>query len=460
MEVTISETNQYRLPTTGEKITIQGLVSAAQHNGKIGRVLKYDKETGRYGIQIEVGEGKKKQLAIKPTNILLSDDKNKKEWDDRLVHVFVPCHTSDRRRHEQFRQCGRSLAVQVGRCRIFVSVSGELRDEAVGTLRTAAALPKPVGGHHQWFVMETSDQKSQFQHFQSLFPISMALNPCAWLMFLDNDDMYHPFRVRWFQDCAKKIRDNLKIDGFYSGGKLLIDEMKVQEKFGDDDAVNLDLFLNLDDSLNGIVDVAATIEENSEKDVIEYFDYCIRSKVMKKFLSVTPQEILSHPFCDVRFGVCIQQLNTVTRYHPTEEWLLMHYRVRHLDRHQLFLNRDMDSRKNAMVSVTISEEDRALSEETGLDEAMIAFCRKDIEEGAIMMVERDDAGLEHRRKMLVPGLDREHGSEIGTRIWQATWKKFSAYFTAELAKKNRQWYEASNRQNYSLEQDLQQDSHY
>ena len=64
----------------------------------------------------------------------------------------------------------------------------------------------------------------------------MALNPSAWLMFLDNDDMYHPLQVHWFQD-------DLKIDGFFSSGKLLIDKTKIREKFGDKTVPALDLFL-------------------------------------------------------------------------------------------------------------------------------------------------------------------------------------------------------------------------
>ena len=95
---TSSYTNQYRLPTTGEKVTIQGLVSAAQHNGKQGTVVRYDRDSGRYCVQlVEEGEvdGKKKnkktkQLGVKPSNILLSDDKAI-SYVLRMVHQKTIC---------------------------------------------------------------------------------------------------------------------------------------------------------------------------------------------------------------------------------------------------------------------------------------------------------------------------------------------------------------------------------
>jgi hypothetical protein len=471
--ISISETNHYRLPTTGERITIQGLVSAAHLNGKQGVVVRYERDSHRYRIQLmeasaaaEDVEKKKKALAIKPENILLSDDLKKKEWDDRLVHVFCPCHTGGNRRHEQFRQCGRSLLHQHGQCRIFVGVSGQdetMRQKAMDTLRTAATMPKECSVHQQWFVVEETNKpasKSQFQHFESLLPISMALNPHAWLMFLDNDDMYHPMRIHWFQEKAKQCKDDPTVDGFYSGGKLLIDDNKLREKWGDETVPQLELFLDGDSSLDGIVDVAADEEENHEKDVTEYFDFCIRSTVLKRFLSLTPGGILSHVFCDVRFTECVGRLVLLTCPHPNQEWLLMHYRIRHRDRNQLFLQRDTKSRQSAMVAVRISDQDKALSDETGLDVELIAYCRKDIEEGAIQMIERDDVGLEHRKKMVVPRMDRDFGHNIGSRLWEEIMQQFSSYFPEDLARKNRQWCAAGKSREFDLEEDSNIDGNF
>lgn len=146
----------------------------------------------------------------------------------------------------------------------------------------------------------------------------------------------------------------------------------------------------------------------------------------------------------------------IERHHPEYEWLMMHYRTRHEDRHQAFLNRDAGdgSSKSAMLTVQVTEEGEAIAREVGTDAIAIAFCRKDVEENVIMMIERDDVGLEHRRQMLIPDMDKKfENAKVGTRLWEATCRKFSSYFTEEQARKCRQWAAASRQQRYNLEED-------
>ena len=49
----------------GTRVKVKGLVKAAQHNGKIGKVVKSNATDGRVGIQLSDG----KQLAIKKENV-------------------------------------------------------------------------------------------------------------------------------------------------------------------------------------------------------------------------------------------------------------------------------------------------------------------------------------------------------------------------------------------------------
>jgi len=60
-----------RLPTVGEIVIIDGLVSKPELNGKRGQILRYDKELHRYPIRLRLDDGKKKILSIKPQNISL-----------------------------------------------------------------------------------------------------------------------------------------------------------------------------------------------------------------------------------------------------------------------------------------------------------------------------------------------------------------------------------------------------
>jgi type III secretion system FlhB-like substrate exporter len=492
----LDDANQFRLPTKNEIVVVQGLVSASQWNDHKARILNYDPETGRYGIQLlllsTTSDKKKKLLSVRPCNLQLLDDVNKQEWDDRLVHVFIPCHVGDTRRVELFRQCVRSLILQHGRCRVFVGVSssststssssissswgsGEdddnriaghdddfLRRQTMDILRVVSTSGMVTGQHQQWFVIEQHTRPlSQFHHFKSLFDLSFVINPHAWIMFCDNDDMYDINRIKWFQESATELQDETYYDGFWSGGKLLIDEKRAQEIYGKDVAIPIDKFIERDDTLSDIVEVAATYDENADKDVLEYFDFCIRSSVMNRFLRITPDKVLAHRFCDCRFGDTIQKLHIENREHPVMEWLIIHYRLRLIDRHELFLNRDIKSGQNhALSGIVVSDDDVKLSDETGLDPILIAYGRKDVEESVIIMVERDDVGLEHRRKLRVLYMDRDFGSNIGTRLWEQTVDKFSSYFTEEQARKCRLWASTSKQQNYSLEEDMNGQRNY
>ena len=49
----------------GQKVKIKGLVNAAQHNGKVGKVTKSTAPDGRVGVKVDNG----KILAIKPENL-------------------------------------------------------------------------------------------------------------------------------------------------------------------------------------------------------------------------------------------------------------------------------------------------------------------------------------------------------------------------------------------------------
>ena len=454
-----------RLPTAGETVLINGLLSTPALNGKRGKIARYIKEKHRYSVKL-CGSQKKKTLAVKPQNISILPSKKKDhagsiirgndafyycgDWD--VTHVLVPCHVENRRRYEQFRQCVRSLVHQIGRCRILVSVSGpaELRQLAIGTLRGAAAIPEhDVGRQHQWIVLEEDadseyTRKAQFQHYKSLLEVSAMIKPSAWLMFLDNDDLYHKFRVRWFQDIIAKrgTEENEIENAFYCGSKLLIDVVKANEKFGtgDHDVIQYDQFVTLDDELTGIVYVACSAQENDKLDVQEYFDFCVKTEVFQQFMDATPDGILSNQFCDVRFAGSLSHHKIRTYEHPEQEWLLMHYRVRLSDRHKSFLELDTNTFTNAMVKIDVSEEDRHLEELTGLKAAKIAFLRRDIEEAAIQAVHRDEANVLYFWNQRVPYMDKTYGHKIGTLLWKEVMAKLESCYTEEQAKKSRDWW--------------------
>ena len=64
-----------RLPTGGEMVIINGLVSSPKLNGKRGRIIRYDKDIHRYRIQLQVVDGDGSAKAVKPQNISLLPNK-------------------------------------------------------------------------------------------------------------------------------------------------------------------------------------------------------------------------------------------------------------------------------------------------------------------------------------------------------------------------------------------------
>ena len=59
--------------SVGGKVTVQGLKGAPQHNGKHGRVLRFDAVKGRYQVELasepDAGRGKPVRLLIKAVNL-------------------------------------------------------------------------------------------------------------------------------------------------------------------------------------------------------------------------------------------------------------------------------------------------------------------------------------------------------------------------------------------------------
>jgi len=449
-----------RLATTGETVMIQGLVSSPSLNGKKGTIAAYvSRDIHRYKVNLPLGDGTTKILALKPENISLLESKDgnenngasvrgndafyyHKDWE--VTHVFIPCHMGNKRRCDQFHQCVKSLSMQTGRCRIFVAVSGiaRFRQHAMDTLRMAAAHRSMIMARkHQWIVLDDKTdgdtQKSQFQHLKSLLSVSLEINPSAWLMFLDNDDMFHPSRVEFFQENVKKMKEKYPTrKAFCSSAKALINEVMASSRCGPGIVFQIDSFLNGDSTLNDIVEISTTVKENQENDTMEHFDFCVHSDILKTFVELTPDEIIAHQFCDLRFLDAIITMTPPPPYfqHPHEKYLYMHYCVRQEDRSIMLMEQNLEK-----IKVTISDEDIDLEEETDYSATKICALRKGVEECIIQTLYTVEGNIERSRDELRT-TDEAHNHDIGKLLWKSTMAKFKSYFSDELAIKNKKWW--------------------
>lgn len=437
--------SEFRIPRRGDKCTVNGLATAAKYNGTSGIVVKYLPKQERYQIQLHIesegGGAEKKLLAVKRANIVLREDPQNFGGSAISIHVLVPCHFTDDRRLRQFAQCVESLCQQTDKkYRAFFSISGTdtRRSDAVILLGIFnQATIERSGMRMDWYITieQEREKKSQFEHYKDLLAISRSVDDSAWLMFLDNDDMYHPERVKHFKGVvASKGSSHEDFDVFWSGGKLLMDSGKLGDAY-----ISLKSIMEGKETLDPYLRVAATMEDNSVLDTGEYFDFCCRTPILTKFFDLTPEVVLKNPFCDVRLMFTFSRICDGARRHRDHEWLMMHYRVRLSDRHQAFVDRDTDRHSNAMAAVDVSDADRELADETGIEALVVATCRKDVEEQVIPWIARDEPNLMEWKKRLTTRMDRDFGHDLGTRLWEETFATYSAHFSDEMAEENRRW---------------------
>ena len=125
-------------------------------------------------------------------------------------HVLIPCHVESQRRLLLFIRCLRSVSLQV--CHnlssgydVFISVSGpaEYRENALNFLakiKSTSMSTEP--GKIAWHVYDTKKHAlPQMEHLRNLVEKSERKDSDASLLFLDNDDMFHPMRLMAFQEA-------------------------------------------------------------------------------------------------------------------------------------------------------------------------------------------------------------------------------------------------------------------
>ncbi len=240
-------------------------------------------------------------IAAKPSNLQFLHRRSKR--DAKPLHVLIPSHVSTERRFRTFAHCAESVLKQVEReFVVLISVSGseEHVEKSVTMLRSIADKSPDL----QWFVK--NDKKEaipQFEHLRVLSEVSKCINPNAWLLFLDNDDIFHPLRVAVFKAVLKDLpeKDDISNLPFNISCKLLLDEHVTVEE-GDIERLvsgpnDFDEWRK-SRSLSRKVKLASS-KEASALDADEFFDYCVPSWVVFRFMDRTPAAITSYKFVDL-----------------------------------------------------------------------------------------------------------------------------------------------------------------
>jgi hypothetical protein len=433
----------YKIPSPGDKVRLQGLSSASDLNGETGKVLLYVKEQRRYQVKL-TSVDRKGTLSIKVEN-LVPMDTEKKTWKDDVVsmHILIPCHLADEQRVFQFTQCVKSVSLQTdtNNCCAIVGVSSPHEGLRLFVREWLCALNDKRPGI-RWYVLVPDDDddeqtkvKSQFEHFRDL--LLKISDP------IDNDDMFHPRRVELFRSEAKRQspRDPDRVV-FNCGDKLLLNsdiighnEVQFDEfivRNGADTAYSEPW--RDDDALLQVTQLANGKEDVELLDVAEYFDFCVRACVLRRFLEITPPQILAHKYCDVRFGMTVARECVTCFSDQRYKWLLIHFRVPTRNKAEAFWGEDGE--RNAKHA-----SDMLLAKQTSLPPELVVASRQGLEEQIIAFLARDDRNLEGARERFEDELNQNVGHSIGSILWKRVCATFSSYFTEELIRQNQDWCE-------------------
>jgi len=351
-------------------------------------------------------------------------------------HVLIPCHVDSDRRALLFLRCIQSVNVQVyERFEVFISISGssEYRKTATEFAEKVEAQSKV-----KWHIYDTEKAAvPQMEHLRSLVKRSAEADPDAYLMFLDNDDMFHPMRLVAFQEGLM----NLQLPPgtpFALPCKLLLNEtMGANEGRLTDLCSPSDYFLwQKNPSLRRKVQWVPT-SRSDEMDATEYMDFMVPTSVMQKFFRLTPVGITSHKFCDLRLLAILERLNPMEIGDiPQYPWLLAHYKTsmgtkwKNFDSHgkgQALGAHSLDQASVGKVEPTA--QDVALSKRgRKLSPGQVALCRGHLESLIIQYIGWDDKTLAEVKRAKTAELSRLHGRGLADDLWKEVVAQMTALF--------------------------------
>ncbi|EFA75280.1 hypothetical protein PPL_11355 [Heterostelium album PN500] len=175
---------------------------------------------------------------------------------DFSLIALCASHIGDIERLNHLKEMIRSYVNQDVKIQFFISISCE---ESM-----LEQLSKEIGEWNQIYglhILMQSVKKSQFQHYKHLVDhlVSSKISLSTWIIFSDDDDTWHPFRVKGYLNITRQLKNTFK------DNHCIRVTASHDEKFG------------------------------------EYFEYSIRLKTSVWFFDRAGQELLASSFCKLFF---------------------------------------------------------------------------------------------------------------------------------------------------------------
>lgn len=256
---------------------------------------------------------------------------------------FVASHVSSQGRLQRLANMLVSVVQQApaGPCWIFVSWSAtsSMLQERVRSLMKGAAKHIPA-----LRAIEQRQPRSQFLHLRACASAAMSMEDLpsdAWVMFSDDDDLWHPHRCSEYRGAISEIHADAAVvtvmatrhavlapqrtwEG--SEGAVIVDAREVSQMVQSQRCLFSDPgHLMVRDLQEASCTPSAPVTNYSGP---EYFDMAIRLRTFGQFLSRTDTCILSSRFCDRHFlgRFCLPAESGKTHWFCPEGWLYFYSR--------------------------------------------------------------------------------------------------------------------------------------
>lgn len=267
-------------------------------------------------------------------------------------------------------------------------------------------------------------------------------------MFVDNDDMCHPLRFFYFLSNAQKSH----ILPLSIPCKLLLDENltpsqgRIENFVKPDDPFEFNLWKKKRFLARNV-----TVVSNSkavEMDAEEYFDFIVPSCLLEKFFRLTPLQVSSHKFSDLRLWAVLEHMCPLrTDGLPEDAWLLAHYKISEDSKRATFDNKGKRVESVQSVDMISMSDNKAGAADVSLSERFppltpeqVSMCRAHIESVVIQSVGWNEQELEHCRVVKVKELNRSHGTGFGDQLWDECLEQILSLFdTATLEASKDAW---------------------
>jgi hypothetical protein len=421
------------LPRKGDRVRIDGLKGAKEHNGKFGTVKNLASVTDRrYCIKLFVGS---KEIGVRLSNLTVCCE------NESLLHVLIPCHINTDRRFVTFQRTIKSIIHQRDatlknntKFSVFIGLSGSknYRTKAFEYLAKTAQIH-----NSRWYLQDDEiDARPQMEHLRSLLIHgSIPVNPQALLTFLDNDDMCHPLRFHLMMDAYTNLPFDSSEESYTLAMpcKLLLDPSITPSEGQLENFVNMECIQDFKywrkNSFASRKIQLATNDSAQDLDCEEYFDFIVPSDVLKKFFDLNPTKVTSHKFCDLRLFQILYELCPIEVGDAMMPgmWLLAHYKIPMDEMRATFDRngkRDTDRLVQSVDQASFMEEtqtsaDQLLAEKyPNLSPGKVAMCRGHLESIILSYIGWNERMLEKARIDKIAELDRSHGSGFGEELWE------------------------------------------